>query len=312
MGAGSARGDRRRVARWVAAATLIAAACGGQSQRTGESAEPGTGGVGGVGGIGGVGVSGGGSAGRPSGCPSTPPRAAVFADSCPSGLPAEGCRYTLECQSGPQEFVYRCQNESPEVFVPAWSLEPVPCAEPYDSCFGGDGQIRCGEGGSSYMLQGYGGDPPPDCPNRRPVEASECPVGFANSTPGPCGYRCADGSGWTLAACTHGSTPPRWLLDDGCPGSCGVFERALLNYVAAHSECNTDTDCRYFISTCTVSRQICNGAIPVGPRAIQDELLSLDAALSECAASSPGEWECGGCDLLPTVARCLDGTCVMP
>lgn len=313
-------GVRQRIWAAVLAGHALVGACGGQSEQraaNGENPMSGSGGTAGTGEQpGGGGPAGGATGGaRPGGgggtlggspidagatCPATAPATAF--PTCPGGLPAEGCTYELECQSGPRSFDYRCGERG------SWSVDPGTCDFPSDFCWGGDAQVRCN--GESWQLMGWGGDPPQDCALERPAPGAEC-FWSQLSPPSTCGYRCPDGTGWTVASCAFAATTSVWLLDGACPGDCSAHERALLDYVTTHRGCETDADCRYLESSCAFTRSHCSGAFAVGPSVDPAEFAHLDDALSACASEPDSGWPCGGCDAEPEAVRCVNETCTL-
>jgi hypothetical protein len=318
----SARRARRRNAFVSALAALgLLAACGGRSSRT-QHLSGGKGGVGGseAGGGGTTPGSGGassgsggtpalgGSAGRAElGCPPIAPPSSLYGGPCPAGLPADGCAYTLQCQSGPREFSYECGAHSDGGRLDeSWAVGGA-CDLPYDFCWDGEAQVRCS--GGSWQLMGWGGDPPPDCPQTRPEEGSGCLLSRV-SGPAVCGYPCPEGAGWSVATCWF-LDPPRWIYDGACAGSCGAEERALVDYLAMHFACETDGDCRTAYSECSWFAEHCSGAIALGPSGDLSELASLDEALTDCASGAAGAWSCARCDEVPPAPRCRNGNCTL-
>jgi hypothetical protein len=270
---------------------VLAAACGGESRR----ASGGTGSGGTTGGTGGITGGTGGTAGTPIvGCPDRPP--AAYAATCPTNLPAEGCPYQLECQSGATEFTYRCTSG-------LWGPEETACENPQDFCTGGDAQMQCW--GGTWRLLGTGGDGPADCAEERPVTGTACSYSIFQGPP-RCGYPCPDGSGWTVGTCAV----PVWLYDGACEGDCSARDRALVDYSSSHRACNTTDDCRYLYSTCAFSRSHCSGAFILGLSADEDEFAALDAELTICAMEPDSGWSCAQCDALPPALECREGTCV--
>jgi hypothetical protein len=218
---------------------------------------------------------------------------------CPSGVPDEGCRYELECRSGPAEFTYRCSSG-------IWKLEERDCERPFDACDGGDAQVQCR--GGQWTLLGAGGDGPLSCPSERPVFGSECSFSAVTGPP-YCGFPCDDGSGWTVGTCQYGGFGGLWLFDGTCPGDCGGFERALLDYVEASAACETDADCHLVYSTCSLYAD-CSRAYYLGPSGDDAVFAELDAELSACAEAMRGRWMCGICPNHPVPGpRCSSGYC---
>jgi len=157
----------------------------------------------------------GGTAGNgPMGCPPVAPR--TFTDGmCPTGLPAEGCTYTLECSSSPHEFSYQCGLATPDAPFETWSVSGD-CILPYDFCWGGDAQVRCS--GGNWQLMGWGGDPPPDCPQARPAEGSSCVYSIFSGPPS-CGYNCPGSDQWSVGTCGAAAETSVWVYDPACDGS---------------------------------------------------------------------------------------------
>jgi hypothetical protein len=305
----------RRGSSAAASVVVLAAACGGESQRTGggASATGGTGGsVGGDSDRGGTGRLTGGTTGATGGaiggtmttggtagtgnvgCPEVAPQA--YADTCPAHLPDEGCRYELECQSGPREFTYHCAPGG-------WRLEETACENSFDACSGGVRQVQCRAG--SWTLLGTGGDGPADCAVEPPDIGSACSYPIIQSAP-YCGYPCPDGSGWTVATCS----PPYWLYDGVCEGDCSSLDQALADYSNGHRRCETSNDCRYLYSNCALIRSHCSGALIAGLNADEDEFAALDAELTSCSTEPESGWSCVQCDGLPPALECRDGACV--
>lgn len=322
---------------WAAAVAGLSfvGACGGQSERADGVAGNPDSGSGGVAGTGGHSAAGGAPTGGTTGgsaaaggttggsvqaggvggtlggsppdagtkCPAESPRTIPQPPCDPAALPPEGCTYELECQSGPQSFVYRCDERG------WWSVDGS-CSFPYDSCWGGDAQVRCN--GEEWNLMGWGGDPPQDCAVERPLPGSEC-VWNQLSPPSTCGYRCPDGTGWTVASCVFEPVTDIWLLDGACAGDCSAHERALLDYVAMHRGCEADADCRYLKSFCAFTREHCSGAFAVGPSVDPAEFERLAEALDSCASEPDSGWPCAACeaDPEPDELRCVDSVCTL-
>ncbi len=297
LGVGSGRRSKlRKLARAGLAVGVMATACGGTSRREdggvgGSSAQAGAAPTGGTGG----GPGSGGTTGL--GCPTVAPRA--YAEGCPSGLPSDGCRYELECRSGTAEFTYRCSGNS-------WRLEERDCARPFDACDGGDAQVQCR--GGLWTLLGTGGDGPLPCPNERPESGAECSFSAVTGPPF-CGFPCDDGAGWTVGSCQYGSDGGRWLFDSACPGDCGGFDRALLDYLGANSGCETDADCHVVFSACSLFAAQCSGAYVLGPSGDDSVFEKLDAELSACAETTGNPWTCITCNAVPPTPRCNSGYC---
>ncbi len=284
-------------ARVAVGAALWALACGGESRVV----EPGSGGVSGLDGSGGRGGSmpAGGNSGAPAvGCPDKAPGA--LAASCPVGVPEQGCRYALDCQSGPLELTYRCANG-------IWTVDDQGCA-PFDSCEGGDFQVQCR--GGAWGPLGAGGDGPAPCPSTRPDLGSDCRFSRFTGSPS-CGYRCANGTGWTVASC-DGASPSRWLFDGACPDDCSTYDCALRDYVATHQECTTDTDCSVVDSVCSIVGGGCGSEFLLGASGDLAEFTRLDDELTACGLSSSLPWTCASCDVAPATAICLEGVCALP
>jgi hypothetical protein len=214
-------------------------------------------------------------------------------------LPAEGCRYELECRSGPAAFTYRCSSG-------IWKLDERDCTQPFDACDGGDAQVQCR--GGEWRLLGAGGDGPLPCPGERPALGSECSFSAVTGPPS-CGFRCDAGGGWTVGSCQYGSDGGRWLFDGACPGDCGGFDRALLDYSGANATCETDGDCHLVYSACSLFAAHCSGAYLLGPSGDDSVFEQLDAELSACAETTGDPWTCTTCDALPPAPRCDSGYC---
>ncbi len=168
-----------------------------------------------------TGSAGGGSggAGEPS-CPATPPNLTDATECTPEIQQAGGCRYHVECQSGPVDLTFTCKQDGSSVVQ--WTVTPDACSFPFDTCPGTN--VRCHSG---QWLTRQPGDPPqacPDtCPETKPAPGAEtcitCPADCTLCATVSCGYRCSSGSGWTVgttvapdAGCTSGI----WQFDDAC------------------------------------------------------------------------------------------------
>lgn len=210
-----------------------------------------------------------------------------------------GCRYALECGSGPREFAYHCGERG-------FFVEDERCENAFESCLGGDAQVRCM--GGSWELLGGGGDGPLDCPVTPPVELSDCPYSLY-SGPAVCGYPCPDSDRFTVATCVF-PAGPRWLYDGACDGHCGGLDQALFGYLMMHDECTDDDDCTTVSSSCSSFAEHCSGAIAVNSSIDEATFADLDAALSSCA-SNVDTWDCARCDALPPSPRCVNGRCAL-
>jgi hypothetical protein len=224
-------------------------------------------------------------------CPAQPPGQW---DECPPEVALSGgCAYSLACQGGQVTLVYQCSTSG----YGTWQIVPQACQHLFDSCPGTD--VNCW-GGTWQMPEGT--NPPPPCPPERPALGDACAVGFGGSA--TCGYRCQDGTGWTVASCSALSS---WILDGECPGDCSLEEAALIEFVAANKSCVDKADCKIEYVACSATREHCSGAFYVNVQTDPVQLGVHAEVLSSCVSMSGGS--CWGCGAPAPSPDCVYGRC---
>lgn len=178
-----------------------------------ESAESGSG-AGGTGGTGGGAVTGGTAGVGGSGVPKCPTTLPNSGECDPT---AQGCTYTVDCQSGAQTFTLSCHFQHPgDPKGYGWTVAAKACdpGRPYDSCPGTFMYCDSATGWEHTVSS----DTPASCPSAVPAAGEKCnsnPFGGADS---PCGYPCDAGGkpGWRLASCAKGDGGLVWEVSQKC------------------------------------------------------------------------------------------------
>lgn len=200
---------------------------GGTSSTGGNTAMGGSGGIsnpplvtgGGPPATGGFTVSAGGTFNPPA-ITECPDMARFYeAMSCPA---AGKCTMSLSCASGGRVFTADCDPARGYTVSQA-------CELPYDHCYNA---ARPYEGADcvagSWQLLGVGGNPPAPCPNEAPAVGKACRPGAFGGDREHCGYRCPDGTGWTVLSCAAADAPdaggvvPYVWQSDGACGDGGI------------------------------------------------------------------------------------------
>jgi hypothetical protein len=242
----------------------------------------------------------------PVGCPAVAP--SPRAESCPSNIPADGCRYEFECNGGPEAFTFRCASSGVgEDVVHRWTLEARDCERPFDQCNVGEARVQCFRDGQWTQL-GVGNDGPLGCPDVPAEIGAKCYFDFTTG-PAICGYPCVDGSGWTVAACRNGQ-PAIWLSDGACPGDCSGVALDLRDYLEANDQCETDADCHVARAPCSRFAGHCSGAYVLGPSGDDAVLEKLLAEVRSCSEAAGTPWTCDMCNEVAPPPRCYAGSCV--
>jgi hypothetical protein len=226
------------VAQSAACGGTVADTGGGDTSSTGGSAESGgapihTGGRAESGGspthTGGVSIGGSGGTGNVpiinppepvvTECPDRQTYAPV---SCP---PAGQCTETLVCASQPKTFTLDCDTTRGYSLNEACDLPYDHCTKPAKPWDGAD----CLNG--RWQLLGVGGNPPAPCPAEAPAVGQSCRSGASfGADREHCGYRCPDGTGWTVLSCAETGAPPdpsgvvpfAWQSDGACGSPAGT------------------------------------------------------------------------------------------
>jgi hypothetical protein len=135
-------------------------------------------------------------------CPADPPSGY---DQCSEG--PGNCVYDVPCQSGVVALSFSCVDGW-------WSLEPTPCAQPYDSCPGTE--YYC----DMAWWMPTGSNPPTPCPDILPPAGEMCFTGGMGGVWENCGYRCGPqpNASWTVATCVMSPTGGAWQYDGACGG----------------------------------------------------------------------------------------------
>jgi hypothetical protein len=204
----------------IAGSVVQTAACGGATSEApshnthAETAAGGTGqGTGGTGGGSGGGVN-------PPAVLECPPEFDSYGSACPL---AGTCTRAFTCASGDRTFTLHCDPMPPPAPAGAhtWSLD-APCELPFDHCHSDVGPSPGADCiGGQWRLLGVGGNPPAPCPMEAPTVGVACRPGGFGGDREQCGYRCADGTGWTILGCLPGHadagiTPNTWQSDAAC------------------------------------------------------------------------------------------------
>jgi hypothetical protein len=196
---------------------------GGAPTHTGGSAESGgtpthTGGVsfGGSGGTGSVIIN------PPAPVADCGERQTNTAVICP---PTGQCTETLVCASEPKTFTLDCDMTRGFSINEACNLPYDHCTKPGKPWDGAD----CLNG--HWQLLGVGGNPPAPCPPEAPAVGQSCRSGASfGADREHCGYRCPDGTGWTVLSCAATGAPPdptgvvpfAWQSDGACSAAGGT------------------------------------------------------------------------------------------
>jgi len=247
-------------------------------------------------------------------CPATPPNLTPAEVCTPAVQQAGGCRYRVDCQSGPVDLTFTCKQDGSSVVM--WSVVSDTCSSPFDSCPGAN--PRCYTG--IWVSQAPSNPPQPcpeTCPETKPAPGTAvcfaCSQDCAICSASSCGYRCSSGGAWTVgstyragAGCANGV----WLFDGACPGDCSMEERALHELASANKSCTTAADCKVLRSECAFTKETCGGAFYVNASTDGAKWAELASALAACADIDGGEWSCDACNAIDPAPDCVSGRCV--
>jgi hypothetical protein len=149
-------------------------------------------------------------------CPASPPFGAAVT------CPATGkCTETLVCASQSKTFTVDCDP------MQGFRIDEA-CNLPYDHCTrpGKPGEgADCVNGAWRLLVGGPSTNPPAPCPAEAPAVGQACRFGSGfGADREHCGYRCPDGTGWTVIGCATTGAPAdangfllaAWQSDGAC------------------------------------------------------------------------------------------------